>query len=90
MPLKSSTSKQWGGINDRAYGMGWRIFTAHDNTILYHGGFVEGYRAEIAFCADKQIGIVFLQNSANTLALEAVPTFMNMFFEYDSKVIALK
>lgn len=86
MPLKNCTNQIWGGVSDKAYGMGWRIFSSHGNTILYHGGFVEGYRAEIAFCADKQIGIVFLQNSANTLALEAVPTFMNMFFDYEPSI----
>ena len=88
MPLKNVTNQIWGNLSDRAYGMGWRIFTSHGNTIMYHGGFVEGYRAEIAFCADQQIGIVFLQNSANTLALEAAPTFMNMFFEYLPDLVA--
>lgn len=90
MPLKAATNHQWGDLSDKAYGMGWRIFTSHGHTIMYHGGFVEGYRAEIAFCPDKEIGVVFLQNSANTLAIEAVPTFMKMFFEYLPAVIAQK
>jgi beta-lactamase class C len=90
MPLKSSTNQMWGDLSDKAYGMGWRIFTIQGNTVLYHGGFVEGYRAEIAFCSDKQIGVVFLQNSANTLAIEAVPTFMKMFFDYLPNLTAQK
>ncbi|MDR2962183.1 MAG: beta-lactamase family protein [Bacteroidales bacterium] len=83
MPVKAATNQVWGNLSNKAYGMGWRIFTSHGNKIVYHGGFVEGYRAEIAFCPEKEIGIVFLQNSANTLALEAVPTFMNMFFKHE-------
>lgn len=81
-PVKYVTSKTWGDLRNKEYGMGWRILTVGDNTVVYHGGFVEGYRAEIAFCPKKQIGIVMLQNSANTLAVEAVPHFINSYFAF--------
>lgn len=90
IPVKTRTLREWGNLTERAYGLGWRIFTSHGHKVLYHGGFVEGYRAEIAFCPEKEIGIVFLQNSVNTLAIEAVPTFMKMFFNYTPNLIAQK
>lgn len=76
----------WKGVDSKEYSLGWRIFTMHNSKVMYHGGFVEGYRAEIAFCPEKQIGIVVLLNSANSLAMEAIPTFLHSFFDYSPKI----
>lgn len=76
----------WKGVDSKEYSLGWRVFAMHNTKVMYHGGFVEGYRAEIAFCPEKQIGIVVLLNSANSLAMEAVPMFLQSFFEYSPKV----
>jgi hypothetical protein len=48
--------------------------------IIYHGGYVKGYRAEIAFCPEEQLGMVFLQNSPNRVASMSVPAFFNIWF----------
>lgn len=85
-PVKYVTSATWGDLQKKEYGLGWRILTLQGKKVIYHGGFVEGYRAEIAFCPEKEVGIVVLINSANTLAVEAVPHFMNSFFEYSEKI----
>lgn len=85
-PVKYVSSRTWGDLQNKEYGMGWRILTVNGKKVVYHGGFVEGYRAEIAFCPEKEIGIVMLQNSANTLAVEAVPNFINAFFKYSENI----
>lgn len=84
-PLKRRNSSLWGEIQKKEYSLGWRILTIQNKKILYHGGFVEGYRAEIAFCPESQIGMVMLLNSPNLLALEAVPQFVKSYFEYSAK-----
>ena len=80
-PLKRNYTRYWDPIEARYYSFGWRIFDYKEKRILYHGGYVRGYRAEIAFCPEENTGIVFLLNSPNRLASQVVPTFFNMYLE---------
>ena len=80
-PLKRNYTRYWDPIEARYYSFGWRIFDYKGKRILYHGGYVRGYRAEIAFCPEENTGIVFLLNSPNRLASQVVPAFFNMYLE---------
>ena len=80
-PLKRNYTRFWDLIKDRYYSYGWRIFDYKGKRILYHGGYVRGYRAEIAFCPDEKTGLAFLLNSPNRLASQVVPTFFNLYLE---------
>lgn len=78
-----SSSKYWGSnLESKDYGLGWRIFTYKGDTLLYHGGFVQGYRAEILVWPEKQIGMAMVMNSPNILAQKAVPFFVNLYSYY--------
>lgn len=69
------------GLTDAYYGMGWRIFNYKKHKIVYHGGFVRGYRPEMGFCPTEDIGIVFLTNaSKNDLSSACVHAFFEMYF----------
>jgi beta-lactamase class C len=59
--------------------MGWRSLNNDDQTIVYHGGYVNGYRSEIAFDREKQIGISILFHSNTSYAVELIPEFFNDF-----------
>jgi beta-lactamase class C len=78
-PLKRNYTRFWDPIEARYYSFGWRIFDYKGKRILYHGGYVRGYRAEIAFCPEENTGVAFLLNSPNRLASQVVPTFFNMY-----------
>jgi beta-lactamase class C len=80
-PLKRHYTSRWHGVEEKYYSLGWRIFTFRGYNIVYHGGYVKGYRAEIAFCPELDAGIVFLQNSPNKLSSESVPMFWEMYFD---------
>ena len=80
-PLKWNYTRFWDPIDARYYSFGWRIFDYKGIRILYHGGYVRGYRAEIAFCPEEKTGIAFLLNSPNKLASQVVPTFFNSYLE---------
>ncbi len=80
-PLKRNYTRYWDPIEARYYSFGWRIFDYKGKRILYHGGYVRGYRAEIAFCPEENTGIAFLLNSPNRLASMVVPAFFNMYLE---------
>lgn len=80
-PLKRRYTWRWNGLEEKYYSLGWRVFRYRGYNIVYHGGFVKGYRAEISFCPELNAGVVFLQNSPNRLSSESVPVFWEMYFE---------
>ncbi len=80
-PLKWRYTRYWKPFRERYYSLGWRIYNYQGRQIVYHGGYIRGYRAEIAFCAEENIGIAFLQNSPNGLASRCVPTFFDLYFK---------
>jgi beta-lactamase class C len=73
---------QWNKVDSKEYGIGWRIIGYKGRKVAYHGGFVKGYRAEIALCKDEQVGIVYLSNSPSTVAARSVPEFINRLFDF--------
>jgi beta-lactamase class C len=80
--------KYWENVGRKNYGLGWRIVDYKDRRVAYHGGYVNGYKAEIALCQQNDIGIVYLTNSPNTVASQSIPVFLKAFFEHmDNKVI---
>jgi len=80
-PLKWRYTRYWKPFRERYYSLGWRIYNYQGRQIVYHGGYIRGYRAEIAFCAEENVGIAFLQNSPNDLASRCVPTFFDLYFK---------
>ncbi|MGD8345639.1 MAG: serine hydrolase domain-containing protein [Lysobacterales bacterium] len=52
-------------ISDAHYGLGWRIYTIDEEQIVYHGGWVRGFRADIAWSKNHEIGIAILMNAEN-------------------------
>ncbi len=70
------------GITQASYGMGWRSFDFRGHQIVYHGGWVRGYRPEMGFCPKENIGLVLLTNSnKNNLSTFCTPTFFKLYFE---------
>jgi beta-lactamase class C len=80
-PLKWQYTRHWKPFRARYYSLGWRIYHYQGRKIVYHGGYVRGYRAEIGYCPEEKVGIAFLQNSPNGLASQSVPTFFDLFFQ---------
>ena len=70
-------SRHWDGVNQSHYGMGWRVLDNHGQRIVYHGGYVNGYRSEIAFDPDTGTGICILINSNSGYPLTVIPDFFN-------------
>ena len=80
-PRKSAYRKNWKSLEKTYYGLGWRVFNLNGRDIVYHGGYVEGFRSEIAFDPESKIGIAVLFNSNTPVASQCVPKFLNSFFE---------
>ena len=82
-PLNRNYFRRWGKVDSRHYGLGWRLVGYRNRKIAYHGGYVKGYRAEVAFCKEENIGIVYLSNSPNAMAAISIPLFLNTYFDKD-------
>lgn len=80
-PLKARYTRNWQPFKGRYYSLGWRIYYYRGRKIIYHGGYIRGYRAEIGFCPEEGLGIAFLQNSPNGLASKCVPAFFDRCFD---------
>ena len=60
-----------------SYATGWRIFNYAGHTLVFHGGAVQGYRSEIAFLPDRDIGAVILWNSESAAPSGLMPTIID-------------
>ena len=71
--------KQWQSIlSDAHYGLGWRIYRVSDEQLIYHGGWVSGFRADVAFSLQHDIGIVVLLNAESSGINELTTRFWQM------------
>jgi len=79
---------KWKRVYKSYYGLGWRVITFADrDTLLYHGGFVNNYRCEVAMNPKTKVGIALLVNSSSFLADRGVAEFFKI---YDRHLNAIK
>lgn len=79
--------RNWKKSSGSFYSLGWRVLTFRADTLNYHGGYVNGYRSEIAVKGDERIGICVLVNSAGQLADRAIPEFFILYEKYREKIL---
>ena len=64
-------------LNNAYYALGWRVYDYSGNTLLFHGGAVQGYRGLIGFLPDRDIGIVVLWNSESAAPSGLMPSLLD-------------
>lgn len=69
-------------LSDAHYGLGWRIYRFGDDVLVYHGGWVSGYRAEAAFSRELDLGLVLLFNAESNVISELHARFWMQAFNY--------
>lgn len=57
------------------YGLGWRVYNFDGVQLNYHGGWVEGYRADVSFSPELGIGYAFLMNAESNMINEVTADF---------------
>jgi beta-lactamase class C len=79
--------RQWREfLSDAHYGLGWRVYNFAGHTLNYHGGWVQGYRADVAFSPEYGVGYVMLMNAESNLINEFTPEFWARCFEHLEQV----
>jgi len=66
-------------LSDSFYGLGWRILHYPNDTLIYHGGYVNGYRSEVALNPQDKIAVCILANAPGELADNGIPLFFDLF-----------
>ena len=84
---KNRYFRKWVGRSDSHYALGWRVLNFKNDTILYHGGYVRGYRSEVAIDRRSRIGICVLSNGPGRLVDNSVPMFFNMFYNQRDSIL---
>jgi beta-lactamase class C len=79
-PLRWVYLRNWKSVESKHYALGWRIIGSYGTEIAYHGGYIRGYRAELAICRDEDFGIAYLTNSPNHIGSAVVPLFLDLYF----------
>ncbi|MFC3122714.1 serine hydrolase domain-containing protein [Agaribacter flavus] len=64
-----------GKLKSAHYGLGWRVYNFNGIKLNYHGGWVQGYRADVSFAPELGVGFGFLMNAESNLINTATPEF---------------
>lgn len=78
-PSKNRNYGRMHRLNDSYYGLGWRVLHYPNDTLIYHGGFVNGYRSEVAINPKAKIAVCILANAPGEMADNGIPLFFNLF-----------
>lgn len=73
---------------DFYYGLGWRVVHLPVDTIIYHGGYANGYRSGVALSNKEDIAIAILTNSSYDLPGEVIPDFFNLYYQKSDSIKA--
>jgi beta-lactamase class C len=80
--VRDTRRKFWRDMLSEAhYGLGWRVYQLGAHKIIYHSGWVSGYRADIAWSEEHKIGIAILMNVEDNSISELTTTFWQMAFD---------
>jgi len=80
--------RQWNGMQRAWYAKGWRVLDFPDKRLIYHGGFVNGFRTEIAFDPKEKVGIVVLSNAMSNFIGQSVQVFFDLYEAAQKKDLA--
>lgn len=69
-----------GHLNDAHYGLGWRVYDFDGYKLNYHGGWVKGYRADVAFAPEQGVGYAMLMNAESNLINQFTADFWSRYF----------
>jgi beta-lactamase class C len=87
-PSKNRNYGRTNHVSGSYYGLGWRILYYPDDTLVYHGGYVNGFRSEVAVNMKDHIAICLLSNGPGIVADTGIPVFLNMYKAHRDSILA--
>jgi beta-lactamase class C len=77
---------KWKKVKQAYYGLGWRVLNFDVDTIVYHGGYVAGYRSEVAVNKKERVAICVLANAPGSVIDNSLPLFFSVFDRYKNSI----
>jgi len=77
-------SRRW-GTRRSDYAMGWRVVNFQGRNIVFHGGYVNAYRSEIAIDRKNKLAICVLFNAPHWYSARIIPEFFKTTFNSNLK-----
>ena len=77
---------KWKDYKKSYYGLGWRIVENGESTVAFHGGYVNGYRSQLAINTNEDLGICVLTNSPASFSSDLVPEFLKLYDTYKERI----
>ncbi|HEY6942397.1 MAG TPA: serine hydrolase domain-containing protein [Dokdonella sp.] len=74
-----STPWKRGRLKEAQYALGWRIYDYAGETMIFHAGAVQGYRAMIAFLPKYRFGAAMLWNCESGLPAGLMPMLLDRY-----------
>jgi len=87
-PSKNRNYSRTQRLSSSYYGLGWRVLHYPTDTLIYHGGYVSGYRSEVAINPKYKIAVCLLANAPGAVADKGIPTFFNLFRAQRDSIVA--
>ena len=69
-------------LTDAHYGYGWRIYQLEEQKIIYHSGWVEGFRADIGYSPKLGIGFAILINAEANVINQISSKFWSQAYKF--------
>jgi len=66
-------------LRNAQYALGWRVYDYAGETLMFHAGAVQGYRAVIGFFPKSQFGAVMLWNCECALPMGMMPMLLDRY-----------
>lgn len=64
-------------LQSASYALGWRVFDYAGETLVFHGGAVQGYRAMVGLLPEHGLGVAVLWNSNSGVPGGLMPTVLD-------------
>jgi len=71
--------RRWPFVEEAYYGLGHRVVTTKDDILIYHGGYVNGYKSELSLNRKDKVAICVLTNAPSTLSGISIPAFWERY-----------
>lgn len=80
---KENQTTPWrrGRINEASYAFGWRVYDYAGETLIFHAGAVQGYRAMMGFFPKYKFGMVMLWNCESPLPAGLMPMLFDRYLK---------
>jgi len=81
--IEALDAKKWmqetiAGDFESYYGLGWRIIKTSQDSIVFHGGYLNGFTNFLGFSPRRKIGIVILHNGQSLFAAKTAMWFLSV------------